>query len=193
MAIKAIIFDFFGVLVVPGKDVLYQDYPQHQDAIHDLRLQCDHGYISHEEFSSKVAGLVGMPVQNLIDGYWSKNVRDERAFEWLRNTRKDTTRQIALLSNIGRGWLDDFIPITERTELFDIVVLSNEIGIMKPDARAYNITAERLGVLPEECVMIDDSASNIEGAKHAGMQGVIFESVDQAGADLVRILESSRA
>jgi putative hydrolase of the HAD superfamily len=61
---------------------------------------------------------------------------------------------------------------------FDAVVLSGQVGLGKPDPRIYLLTAERLGLVPEECVFVDDMASNVHGAVRAGMVGVHHTDVD---------------
>ncbi|MDT4860960.1 Phosphoglycolate phosphatase [compost metagenome] len=68
----------------------------------------------------------------------------------------------------------------EQAELFDAVVLSSDIGMTKPNPDIFTFTAIKLGVLPEECVMIDDLLVNIEGARQAGMKGVVYSTVEQA-------------
>jgi FMN phosphatase YigB (HAD superfamily) len=63
-------------------------------------------------------------------------------------------------------------------DLFDAVVLSGQVGFGKPDVRIYLLTAERLGLTPEECVFVDDMVSNVRGAVRAGMVGVHHRDVD---------------
>jgi HAD superfamily hydrolase (TIGR01509 family) len=67
----------------------------------------------------------------------------------------------------------------EQAELFDTVVLSSDIGMTKPNPDVFALTALKLGVLPEECIMIDDLLINIEGARQAGMKGVVYSTVEQ--------------
>jgi epoxide hydrolase-like predicted phosphatase len=57
-------------------------------------------------------------------------------------------------------------------KLFDDVLLSGDVGFGKPDARIYLLAAERLGLVPEECVFVDDLAHNVLGAVRVGMVGV---------------------
>jgi HAD superfamily hydrolase (TIGR01509 family) len=51
-----------------------------------------------------------------------------------------------------------------------MLVLSCEERLMKSDTRIYQLTAERLGVAPEETLLVDDYLPNVEGARDAGMQ-----------------------
>ena len=48
--------------------------------------------------------------------------------------------------------------------------------------------ATQLGLLPEECIMIDDVAANIEGAKTAGMQGIVYQSNEQTARDVEQLV-----
>ena len=59
-------------------------------------------------------------------------------------------------------------------EVFDVTVISGREGVMKPDARIFNLLCERAGVAPEDCVFIDDGPHNVEGARAAGMDGIHF-------------------
>jgi FMN phosphatase YigB (HAD superfamily) len=61
-------------------------------------------------------------------------------------------------------------------KLYDEVVISGEVGARKPEPRIYLLTAERLGVRPEECVFVDDLLQNVEGAEAVGMEGIVHRS-----------------
>lgn len=193
MAIKAIIFDCFGVLVLPGKQVIGNDYPDQAQELHDLSLQSDYGYMTRDEFNQQAAGLIGMSIDDFASKYWYKNVRNESAFEVVREFKASGEYKIGLLSNIGRNWLDDFIPLSEREQLFDTVILSGEVGMTKPSHEIFELTAERLGAQPDECIMVDDLLTNIDGAGRAGMPGVVYVSAEQMRSDIKRITRASRA
>lgn len=59
-------------------------------------------------------------------------------------------------------------------------ILSWRDRMIKPDPRIYSLLLERYGLKAEESVFIDDLPENVEGAKNQGMQGIVFESRDQA-------------
>lgn len=192
MAIKAIIFDCFGVLVVSGTESMKHDFPHLSQQLHDLTLRSDYGYMNRSEFDDAISELTGVPRAEVEARYWQQNVRSEPVFEWVRMLKTEGIYKIGLLSNIGKEWLDDFLPIGERKTLFDDEVLSGVVGIVKPDLRIFELMAEKLGVETYECVMIDDILENVEGAKQAGMQTVLFGTLEQARSDLQEVL-SSRA
>ena len=56
------------------------------------------------------------------------------------------------------------------------IVISGELGLVKPDPRIYNHLLERYGVRPEQAVFIDDVAHNVAGAVAVGMRGLLFGS-----------------
>jgi epoxide hydrolase-like predicted phosphatase len=74
----------------------------------------------------------------------------------------------ALLSN---SWGNDY-PREGWAELFDVVVISGEVQLRKPEPEIFRLTAERLGVAPPQCVFVDDLTPNVRGAAAVGMVGV---------------------
>ncbi|MBP2474561.1 HAD superfamily hydrolase (TIGR01509 family) [Crossiella equi] len=101
-------------------------------------------------------------------------------FEVLRRARQAGLRT-ALLSNAEGPGPD---PDSAFGRLFDILVLSGEVGVAKPDEHIYRLTAQRLGLAPEECVFVDDLAVNIRGAVATGMVGVHHTGVETTVAEL---------
>ncbi|MCU1691598.1 MAG: hypothetical protein JWM64_689 [Frankiales bacterium] len=60
--------------------------------------------------------------------------------------------------------------------LADLVLLSGETGLRKPDPEAFAGAAARLGVSPAECVHVDDLPANVRGAVAAGLVGVLHRT-----------------
>jgi epoxide hydrolase-like predicted phosphatase len=92
---------------------------------------------------------------------------DRPLLDAVANARSNGLR-VGLLSNAdGLGPGEDDV-----AAFFDAVVLSGRVGFGKPDPRIYLLAAERLGLVPEQCVFVDDLAANVHGAVRAGMVGV---------------------
>src|SRR6476620_2454864 len=53
----------------------------------------------------------------------------------------------------------------EVVALFDVVVLGPTLGVRKPDPEVFRRTAVRLGLTPQECVVVDDHLANVRGAR----------------------------
>ena len=86
----------------------------------------------------------------------------------------------ALLSN---SWGNDY-PRDGWDEMFDVVVISGEVGMRKPEPGIYVHTLGLLGLEARECVFVDDLAANVAAAVAVGMVGVRHESYAQTLAEL---------
>jgi epoxide hydrolase-like predicted phosphatase len=75
-------------------------------------------------------------------------------------------------------------------QLTDEIIYSHEVGISKPDLRIYEMACERLGVLPEEMIFLDDVEPNVEAAQDLGAHGILFTSTAQAIADIEAALNA---
>jgi epoxide hydrolase-like predicted phosphatase len=193
MVTKAIIFDCFGVLVSSARNILTDSHPEFKTQIDDLGHQSDYGLISRQQFNESLAELFDMTPEAVDIMYWGSSIRDETAINWVRQLKSSGKYKIGMLSNVGFGFFNKFFPESEQKELFDEVVLSSDVGMAKPEAMIFELTAQRLGVSPSQCIMIDDTALNIEVAGNVGMQVILCKSIVQTMSDLDRLLESDRA
>jgi 2-haloacid dehalogenase len=64
------------------------------------------------------------------------------------------------------------------------VTVSGDIGLIKPDIAIYETHAKSFGLNPAATIFIDDSAPNVEGAKAAGWDAVLFTGADKLRVDL---------
>jgi FMN phosphatase YigB (HAD superfamily) len=95
-------------------------------------------------------------------------------------------RPVGLLSDtdpLHWAYLRERFPFLER---FARPTLSFETGVLKPDPHAYRAAAEHAGVPPEACFFTDDIPGNVEGARRAGMDAVVFRGADALRAELGR-------
>ena len=90
-----------------------------------------------------------------------------------------------LLSN----YADDARPLWTEVypfiDYFDGVVISSEVGLMKPDPKIYYLAADSVAVSPAEVLFIDDFIENVEGARQVGMQAIHFNDPDLARKQLI--------
>jgi putative hydrolase of the HAD superfamily len=92
----------------------------------------------------------------------------------------------ALLSN---SWGDDRYVRDGWDEMFDVVVISGEVGMRKPESRIFSLVVERLGVQPHECIFVDDHDANIQAAAALGIIGVHHRRYDETAAELEALFE----
>lgn len=75
-------------------------------------------------------------------------------------------------------------------DLVDEIVYSHEVGVSKPSPTIYALVCERLSVLPEEMVFLDDSDPCVAGARDAGIHAVRYHDNAQALAEIGDLLGS---
>lgn len=185
---RAVIFDCFGVLVRGSLDYLVSLAPeQNAAAVRDLNHAADYGYVSHQEYLVGMGELLGMSPERVEEVNRQTHVRDEPMIQYVKRTRM--AHKTALLSNVGYDTIEPLFSEGEQAQLFDTVVLSSTIHAAKPGVAIFEYTANRLGVAPEECIMIDDIRANVDGAERAGMQGVLFTTPKQTVEMVERLLK----
>jgi len=103
--------------------------------------------------------------------------RDDETIALLGRLRAAGT-PVALVSNaFGRDTYAGF----DLQALADVVIISSEVGIRKPSRAIYRIACERLGIAPEQAVMVDDLQQNLDGAARLGIAGVLHtDGIDTA-------------
>jgi putative hydrolase of the HAD superfamily len=139
----------------------------------------ERGRISAEAFSRGFAALVGLEITH-----------DEFAPAWadIFALNEPVAGVIAELK--GRGYTlvlgsntNDLHATHFRRQFaatlahFDRLILSFEIGHIKPSAEFYHACAHAAGAAPAECLFIDDLPENVDGARAVGMPGVVFRDV----------------
>lgn len=186
-AIKAIIFDCFGVLYLDVKQSLLNTLPADRaEQLADVFTQNNYGMMTREEYVKTVSEISGMSPEEFENFTAFEHRLNMVLVDMIRTLKKDY--KIGLLSNIGRGWIQEFFDANQLHDLFDEVVLSGEEGIIKPHPHIYELMASRLGLPTEACLMIDDIEANCAGADAAGMKSIHFVNNQQVTRDLQKVL-----
>ncbi|UTI64172.1 HAD family phosphatase [Paraconexibacter antarcticus] len=90
-----------------------------------------------------------------------------------------------LLSN---SWGTSTYPLDELHRLFDVLVISGEHGIRKPEPGIYALAVERMGMAPEELVFVDDLPGNLKPARALGIHTILHRDNATTLAELEAIL-----
>ncbi len=91
------------------------------------------------------------------------------------------------------NWSDVIYEVMRQYEIFNLLdgrVISCEEHIVKPEKEIYLRLCERYGLEPSECLFTDDRMENVEGAKAAGMEAVLFTTVADYAKDLEKLLKA---
>lgn len=185
--VKAIIFDCFGVLYLGAYRAMEEKFPNKALELSELTKQSDYGFIDQREYMQAIIDLTGMSVSEINKLIVDEYHLNQPLIDYIRLELKPHYK-IGMLSNIGRGWIQNFFDEYQLHDLFDAVVLSGDEGIVKPHPQSFELIAERLGYEPEDCLIIDDLPENIAGADAAGMRGVVYGNLHVLQGDLRSIL-----
>ena len=143
------------------------------------------GQIGEDEVWSNLGARLSLSAEALAElrrDFWKGDQLDAEMVTLVRRLRPHF--KTALLSNFPAS-LRALLTQCGVTDAFDEMVISGEIGLVKPDARIYPLTAERLGVPVGECLFVDDFVENVTAARAAGMQALHFAPVGAATAELL--------
>ena len=196
--IKAVFFDLGGVIVrteyQAPRQHLAESLGMEYEDLEKLVFagpsgqQASVGEISTEEHWAQVTKRLSRPAsetQGIRDAFFAGDVVDRELIDYIRSMRPHYF--VGLISN---AWPDlrDYIVEQKFDDAFDHMVISAEVGVMKPEAKIYQIALEQAGVSPSEAVFVDDFIENIEGCEELGMHGIHFRNPEQALEDLQNLL-----
>jgi putative hydrolase of the HAD superfamily len=120
----------------------------------------------------------------LLARMFAATVLDTVMLDLIRALRRAGLRT-ALLSN---SWGGSDYPRHLFPELFDVVVISAEVGMRKPERRIFTHTAALLGLEPAECVFIDDIEANVTAAEAVGLVGLLHQEPGPTADRLAELL-----
>jgi putative hydrolase of the HAD superfamily len=129
----------------------------------------------------------GMTWQKFQTEFFAEDFLDEELMALIRGVRPGL--KTGLISNAWSGLREILYTRVPIADAFDVIVISAEEKIAKPDPRIYHMALERLGVPAAEAIFLDDFSENIQAANALGMIGVHFQSGAQAQRDIRALLD----
>jgi epoxide hydrolase-like predicted phosphatase len=197
MTIRAVIFDLGGVLVrtedPQPRQKLAERLGMTLEELYVLFFESETarlatlGQATQQQHVEKMRAALGVSpeaFEQIWEQFWAGDRVDYELVNRLRALRGRCAT--ALLSN---AW-DTMRAMVEQTwkfdDAFDLMVISAEVGLAKPDERIYRYTVERLGLQPQECIFVDDFSRNVNAAREFGLQAIHFKSAQQAWGEVER-------
>ena len=199
MKIKTIIFDLGGVLVDWNPEYIYlKEFNGDRIKMRwffdnictsSWNEQQDGGKLMKEATKERVK--LFPKYKRLIEmfyGRWEEMLKEEISgtVKILRGLKRNNYRLIALTN-----WSAETFPIAIKKykflKLFEGIVVSGEIKMLKPFKEIYDFTLEKYNLDPKECVFIDDRLDNIQGAVRCGINGIQFESPEKLINELKKL------
>jgi putative hydrolase of the HAD superfamily len=144
-----------------------------------LVQEYESGRITAKAFSRAVCTLVGLEItHDAFAAAWADIFWPNEPIARVVADLKRRGYTLVLGSNTNDLHAAQFRrQFAETLTHFDRLVLSYEIGHIKPHAAFYHACAEAAGAPPAECVFIDDLPENVDGARAAGLEGIVFRDV----------------
>ncbi len=188
--IRNIIFDFGNVLArFEPRDMVarFEPNPRNADLLTEVvfdRLywnDADAGTITDDEtkdaFCARLPQELHAVACNIYDA-WPTLLPPIDGMTELVKDLKARGYNLYLLSNISTKFAAEYsnIPwLSELFSLFDGLVFSAPIGLVKPHREIYEHLLSTHALKADECVFIDDSRHNIDGCEAVGIRGILFD------------------
>jgi HAD superfamily hydrolase (TIGR01509 family) len=182
--INTLIFDCFGVICDPIFNAWYRDNMLKRGLKDDNLLnvfeQHDLGKFSEDDvitYFSKLEGITATKdkIREEIDGYVKLSEDLAEVILKLKNRGFKTM----LLSNAGTYIFNDkiYVKYPQFKGLFEEIVISSDIGLVKPNSDIYLHALKKIKSAPGESLFIDDSQVNVDAATILGIEGFLYTDV----------------
>jgi len=184
--IKALIFDFGGVLVrtesQEPREQLARQLGVSRQELYDIVFNSEEsrlaqlGRMSSQERWQRVAQVLGIdsPEELLAfrRQFYAGDVLDSELVNYIQRMRG--RYKTALLSNASARFAELLHSKFGLGDCFDVIIISGLAGMMKPDPAIYRLTLNQLQVAPQEAVFVDDMQVNVQAAAALGMYAIHF-------------------
>ena len=192
--IEAVLFDYGGVLTPAGEagsnlrrlgEFLDYRIEELEEAWHEVYPRLNKGHIDEEGFWAHLGRRLGQAMPQERSRYWRWTDFEHHSPEI--TTLVDGLRRRGIMTGILSNVLTPIAAyLKERGgyEGFDPVVLSCEVGYMKPEREIYELALLRVGRPGSQVLFIDDREANLEPARELGMATVLARDPNQIGREV---------
>ena len=198
MTKKAIIFDMDGVIFDTERAYLkcWQE------------VYKEHGYEITEEFYITLLGKDRPSIMNILYDTFGKDFKAEYMFNLCDLKLKECIERkevpikegvleifdylkkngykMALATSSPKPKLNMQLKIHNLEEVFDAIVCGDDVTVSKPNPEIFLKSAEKLGVSPDECIVIEDSPAGIMAGYNAGMTSFHVEDLKKADEEIIQ-------
>ncbi|MFA5751245.1 MAG: HAD-IA family hydrolase [Candidatus Paceibacterota bacterium] len=168
--IRVIIFDFIGVL-------LFTKVTYKPNKIIDEIDQVIGKVTNDKLFKKELIKKYNLKEKE-FDKILNKIVNKYESFKplWKLLPSLKKKYKLAIINNGTSLTLKEFKRKYNIDEFFNLFISSAIEGVRKPNSDIYKLATLKLGVKPKECLFMDDSLPNINGAKNFGMKTIYWEN-----------------
>ncbi len=152
----------------------------------------DRGFLSDEEILSRIIEQAPSIADKIPEFFRhiDEIVEDyDYACPWINELHEEGYK-VYILSNYGKTAFEACTKKRLRfVPLVDGKVISYEIKMVKPQREIYDFLLNKYSLKAEECIFFDDREVNVKGALNAGIHAIQFKNIDQAKADMKKLVE----
>ncbi len=157
------------------------------DAVRDIVFEraywdlLDSGKLSDNDFKRTLCHLLPEHLREIgcaVFEHWVENMTPIAGMQQLVAELKTAGVKLYLISNISIGFTETYKQVPWLRNLlsqFDGLAFSGALQAVKPNAAIFEYVLHTYDLKPEECLFIDDSALNINGAAAVGIPGYLFD------------------
>lgn len=183
--IKAVIFDFFGVICSDEYWHFVKADRQAKGVFRDYTDEVNSGEISWADFIKKIASATHTSPEEVRDMYKTERI-DPRMVDLIADLHKNY--KTGLITNAHHEFIEPLLQKSHLRRHLDSVVVSSRIGAVKPDPKIFKMCLDELQVEPDEAVYFDDLDRHVAGARELGIQAVRFDGYQQGRKALEQLL-----
>lgn len=155
----------------------------------ELLVEFECGRLEPEAFQTGLAETLGLAADRapgMIERLFGGMLIDEDMVAAVAAFKAAGVRTGLLSNSWGPRGVSYDTSLFER--LFDVLVISGEEGVRKPDQPIYDLAVERMGLAPSELVFVDDLPGNLKPARAMGVETIVHRDAASTIAELERLL-----
>lgn len=174
---KAIVLDMYGVIVKQTGDdfvpYVQRTFPDLKpEEIYTPWFKADVGELTSLEVWESL-GFKG-DIEKIEKEYLDTIEINDGFLDFVSSVNKHC--KMAIISNDSSRWSKFLREKFDINKYFDVISISGDLKIQKPDERIFQLTIEQLGCKAEDCLYVDDREGNLEAASKVGMNAILFNS-----------------
>lgn len=149
----------------------------------------DRGVMKEEDIIEEFVASdpeIGQDIRRVLKNVRTMVVRNDYAIPWIQELKSKGYRAL-YLSNFSKKAETDCAYALDFIPYMDGGILSYQEKVIKPMPEIYQMLIDRYDLVPQECVFMDDTPANLEGAEKFGIYTIHFINQAQAVAELRKL------
>ncbi|MFN8577876.1 MAG: HAD family phosphatase [Candidatus Sericytochromatia bacterium] len=207
---KAVLFDFDGLIV--DSEPIYVEANKRflrEKGVTDFSIMSKLFGMRAEEtfqlmkdtfnFQESVEDLMNIRNSYILDDFANGKLNLMKGLRELIDYLKNNNYKVAIGSSSKWSLLSSGMKVHNIEHLFDLIVCGDDVQNGKPEPDIYLKAAEKLNVLPNECIVLEDAPNGVLAGKRAGMltisvpnhqtKDLKFPEHDYISEDLFKVID----